>query len=159
MAVLAVVGSVVSSLILTASDSYTRASRVAQLQAELSSAMNRVTRELRWIGIDQNSAPPVPLINSVSATSITWNTNYSVALVSGELRYTPNGGTPVVLAKDVSALTISTFNDTNTALGATLSGAQCYPIRRIQIQFTITRSGVSQSLRTRVYLRALMEGS
>ena len=89
--------SVGSSLILTATDSYTRASRVAQLQAELSNAMNRVTRELRWIGIDQTSAPPIPLINSVTSTSITWNTNYSITLASGELRYTPNGGAAVVL--------------------------------------------------------------
>ena len=159
MAVLAVIGSVVSSLVLTASKSYTDASRVAQYQAELSTAMTRVTRELRWIGIDPLSAPVVPLISTVSASSITWNTNYSLALVSGELRYTAAGGTAIALLKDVTAFTLQTYDDSNAALGATLSGAQCYPVRRIQITMTITRNGVSQTLRSKVYLRSLMEGS
>jgi hypothetical protein len=119
MAVLAVIGSVVSSLVLTASKSYTDASRVAQYQAELSTAMTRVTRELRWIGIDPpECAPVVPLISSVSASSITWNTNYSLALVSGELRYTAAGGTAIALLKDVTAFTLQTYDDSNAGPGS-----------------------------------------
>lgn len=159
MAVLGAVGSVAGTLVYSATRSYTDAARSAQLQTELSGAMERIVRELRWIGIDPDQAPIVPLINSVSATSITWQTNYSLALVSGELRYTAAGGTHEVLLRDVASLTISTFNDSNTALAATLSGTGCDPIRRIQVQITMTRGGVSQTLRTRVYLRSLMEGA
>jgi prepilin-type N-terminal cleavage/methylation domain-containing protein len=159
MAVLAVVGSIASMLVFNASRSFTDASRTAQLQTELSGAMERATRELRWIGINPDSAPVVPLISSVTATSITWNTSYSLSLVSGELRYVENGAPAIVLLKDVSAMTISTFDESNAALAATLSGSACHPVRRVQVAITITRGGATQTLRSRVFLRSLMEGA
>ena len=159
MSILVAIGSVVSGLIFTASRSYTDAAFAAQLQAELSTAMSRITRELRYIPIDQTSAPVIPKINSVTAASITWSTNSSITLNSGQVQLVLLGGTAEVLLQDVTAMTVSTFDETNTALAATLSGSATAPIRRVQVSVTITRNGVSQSLTGRVFLRGLMAGS
>jgi type II secretory pathway pseudopilin PulG len=159
MSILVAVGSVVSGLIYTASRSYTDASFAAQLQAELSVAMSRITRELRYIPIDQTSAPLVPKINSVTASSITWSTNSTISLSSGQVQMVLSGATAEVLLQNVTAFTISTFDETNTALGATLSGAGTGPIRRVQVSITISRNGATQSLTGRTFLRGLMAGS
>ncbi len=159
ISILAAVGSVVSMLLYTGSKSYTDAAATAQLQAERPGAMARMMRELRYIPIDQTSSPIIPKINSVTASSITWNTNSSITVSSGQLQMVLNGGTAETLVQNITSLVISTFDDSNAALGATLSGAQCNTIRRIQVQITIARDGATQTLRSRVYLRGLMAGS
>ena len=159
MSILAVIGSVVSSIVYTASRSYADGAFTAQLQGELSAAMARAARELRYIPIDATSSAMVPKIDTVTASSINWNSNSSLSLNSGRLELVLNGAAPEVLLQNVTSLSISAFDESNTALGASLSGAQCYTIRRIQIQFTASRDGVTQTLRSRVFIRGLMSAS
>jgi prepilin-type N-terminal cleavage/methylation domain-containing protein len=159
MAILGAVGAAASGLILTATRSYTDAAFAAQLQAEASAAMDRMMRELRWIRIDPDSAAPVPIVSQVTATSISFNGNWSLSYSGGQVQLVENGGTAMVLLSDVSAFSISTFDQDGSALGATLSGAECGAIRRIQVQFTLTRSGASQTLRSRCFIRGMMQGA
>jgi type II secretory pathway pseudopilin PulG len=159
ISILAIIGSIVSAITYTASKSYSDAAFTAQLQAELSAAMARSIRELRYIPIDPNSAPVVPKIDSITASSINWNSNSSLSLSSGSLQLVLNGGTAETLLQNVTSFVVSTYDDSNTALGATLSGSGTNPVRRIQLQMTISRNGATQSLRSRVYLRGLMAGS
>jgi len=64
-----------------------------------------------------------------------------------------------VLIGDVTAFTVQTYNESNTALSATLSGAACDPIRRIMVTITTQRAGVTQTLRTKLFVRSTMEGA
>ena len=70
-----------------------------------------------------------------------------------------DGGAAVVLLSDVTALSVQTYDEDNTALAATLTGAQCDPIRRVYVEVTMQRSGVSQSLSSKVFLRSTMRGN
>jgi prepilin-type N-terminal cleavage/methylation domain-containing protein len=155
MAILAVVGSMASSLVYTAIRSYSDAGMTAQLQDELSVAMERMVRELRGVGL----ASGTPDISSVTASSITWNTNSSLTLASGELRYSAAGGAAQVLLTGVTEFSVSAFDESDAAMAGTLSGASCAPVRRIQIQVTIARSGRSQTLRSRIFIRSMMEST
>ena len=59
---------------------------------------------------------------------------------------------------DVSAFSVQTYDEDNAALGATLTGAACDPIRRIELDLTLQRSGVTTSLRTKLFVRSTMRG-
>jgi prepilin-type N-terminal cleavage/methylation domain-containing protein len=157
--ILGVLGSAASFLIVNAADNYSEAAMVAQLHDEASAALDRIIRELRNIEYDDAATGDAPNIDSVTATSITWNTDWSLSLSGDQILFTENGGTAAPLLDDVSALAIQTYDESNTALGASLSGASCDPIRRIQVSLTVTRSGQSTSLRTRVFIRSLMSGA
>jgi hypothetical protein len=63
-----------------------------------------------------------------------------------------------VLLTDVTACTIATFDEDNAPLGASLAGVACDDIRRVSVSVTVTRGGVSETLRTKVFIRATMEG-
>lgn len=152
--VLSVIGTVASGIILHAADGYLDASTTAQLHSELSVAMDRAVRELRKIPL----ASGVPAIDAVTATSITWSTDYSLALSGNDLNLTLDGGAAAVLLSDVTALTIQTYDEDNAALAASLAGAACDPIRRIELNLTVERYGVSDSLRTRIFVRSTMSG-
>jgi hypothetical protein len=69
-----------------------------------------------------------------------------------------NGGAAALLLSDVTACTITAFDQDNTQLGASLSGAGCDPIRRVSVSVTVQRNGISETLRTRAYIRSTMEG-
>ena len=68
------------------------------------------------------------------------------------------GAAAQVLLQDVASFSVQAFDESNNALPATLSGSGCDAIRRLQITITLQRHGVSHTLRTKLFLRALMEG-
>ena len=72
---------------------------------------------------------------------------------------TEAGGTARPVLNDVTAFTVTCYNESNAALAASLSGAATQPIRRIQIQVTVSRQGVTESLRARAFVRSLMTGA
>jgi len=157
--VLAVLGSVTSGIILQAVDGYTEASTQAQLHAEMSIALDRAVRELRKIPLDSGAGGIAPDVDDLSPTSVDWEGDYHLGLTGGDLLMTINGGAQRVLMSDVSAFGVSAFDESNAALGATLSGAACDPIRRLELTLTASRHGVTATVRTRVYLRSTMEGA
>jgi hypothetical protein len=155
--IISAVGAVASVTLMSAVDSYVDASTQAQLHSELSIAVDRIDRELRRTTRDPIVAG-APNIATVSPTSITWNNNYSLSLSAGQLLFVENGSAAAVMLTDVSAFSVQAFNESNGALAANLAGATCDPIRRLLISVTVQRFGVTETLRTKVYLRCTMEG-
>jgi prepilin-type N-terminal cleavage/methylation domain-containing protein len=156
--IIAVLGSAASFILRASVDSFSRAATSAQLHGEIAAALDRIDRELR--NIEAKSGTTVtPNITSVTASSMTWNTDYSVSFSSGRLNFVEDGGASSIILQNVTAFTIQTYNESNAALGATLSGAACDPIRRVSIQITASRNGVTETLRTKVFLRCSMKGA
>ena len=156
--VLAVLGSITSLLIVNAVDGYSEAATSAQLHGESSIALDRAVRELRRIELDSAATGVAPNISSVTPTSIAWEPNSSLSLSGARLMLVDNGATAAVLLDDVSALSITTYDQSNTALAASLTADQCDPIRRIVIDVTLQRHGVSDTLRSKVFIRSTMSG-
>lgn len=156
--VLAVLGSIASVIIVNAVDGYAAASASAQLHAELSITFDRLAREFRRIGVDSSAVGAAPNIASVTPTSIVWNNTYSLSLSGSQLIFVENGASPAVLLEDVSAMSIQTYDEDNAPLASNLSGTACDPIRRIVLEVTVQRNGVSETLRTKVFVRSMLAG-
>lgn len=159
MVVLTALATVASGLVLTMADSYYDVATTAQLHAELSVAMDRAVRELRQIPFDADAGGVAADIDAVTATSITWDDDYSLTLVGDNLMLTIDGGAAAVLMADVTTFEVQTYDESNAALAATLNGAACDAIRRIRLTLTAQRYGVSDTLRTRVFVRSTLAGA
>jgi type II secretory pathway pseudopilin PulG len=157
--VVATVGSVSSGIIYSAIRSYRDASNRAQLSDDCSAAFDRLTKVLWSIPRDTSASVVAPLISNVTASSISWNTNWTLSLSGTQLLLTEAGGTARPILENVSAFTVTCYNESNGAMAASLSGAATQAIRRIQIQVSISRQGQTETLRTRVFIRSLMSGA
>jgi prepilin-type N-terminal cleavage/methylation domain-containing protein len=157
--ILAIIGTASSGIILAASDGFLSASATAQLHTEVSIGLDRICRELRNIQLDTDASGVAPDIDSVTATSITWDDDSSLALNGTNLNLAIGGGASAALLTDVSAFSITTCDEDNAALAASLSGDSCDAVRRIAVSITVTRHGVSETLRAKVFLRSTMLGS
>lgn len=159
MLIVAVLGSVSSVVIYTAVASYRDASVKAQLHGEASSAYDRLVRALWSIPRDTSASVVAPQVSTVTATSIAWGGNWSLTLSGTQLMLVENGGASKSILNNVTSFTIQTYNESNTALAASLSGAATQAIRRIQLQVTVGREGQTETLRTRVFIRSTMSGA
>jgi len=159
MVIVSIVGSLTSGILYTAIGSYREASTRAQLHNNCSAAFDRLTKVLWSIPRDTTASIVAPLISNVTATSITWNSNWTLTLSGTQLLLTEAGGTARPVLEDVTAFSVSCFDESNSALAASLSGAATQAIRRIQIQVTVSRQGVTETLRARAYIRSLMTGA
>jgi len=65
-----------------------------------------------------------------------------------------SGSAPFTLANDVRLFAVQTFDESSNALPGTMSGAACRDIRQIELTLTLSRHGVSETLRTRIFVRA-----
>lgn len=157
--ILATLSSSASFLIITAVDGYLEATTRAQLHSELSIAMDRIVRELRHIPLDPNGATPVPDITLIQSDFISWNAASAYAL---SYLAPPNLQlqAPVMgdLLNDVTAFTIAAYDEDNALLVLPLGDVPSEAARRIEVTITLTRSGVTESLRTKVYLRSTITG-
>jgi Tfp pilus assembly protein FimT len=157
VAVLAIMGSITSFLILDAVDGYTDASTSAQLHAELSIALDRAVREIRMIELDTYATGIAPNITDVSPTTIIWTDSdvdsYLLQLSDTDLILQVDSGPAAVLLANVTAFSVTTYDEDNAQLAASLTGDQCDDIRRVALEVTVERGGVSESLRTRTYIR------
>ena len=158
MSVLAVIGSISSALIYTGVTSYRDASTLGQIHEEEATAMARLAVELRKIPLSSSAGTMAPLISSVTAASMAWNTNYSLTLTGSQLLLVEAGGASSVLLDNVTAFSITCYDESNAAMAASLSGAACYPIRRIAVSFTVSRQGTTDTLRTKFFIRSTMQG-
>ncbi len=158
--IIGTVGSVASGIIYSASRAYTEAALGAQLHAELAAGLDRIDRAVREIGLKSPYASSAPNIVSLSASAITYNTSSVLTFNSGtgEITLSEGGGPTGVLLRDVSTCTFSAFDESNTALASSLSGAACDAVRRVSVSITLTRGGATQTLRTKVFLRCMLEG-
>ncbi len=160
--VVAIIGSTASFLIIDRANGYLDTATSAQLHAEASIALDRAVRELRRIELDSGASGVAPNIDTVAATSITWSDSdadsYSLSLSGSDVMLAVDGGAAAVLLADATAFSVATYDEDNAALAASLTGVACDPIRRIAIDVTLTRSGVSQSLRTKLFIRSTLSG-
>jgi prepilin-type N-terminal cleavage/methylation domain-containing protein len=163
IAVLATLGSIASFLILDAVDDYSETASTAQLHAELSIAMDRLIREVRHIELDSGASGIAPNIVGVGSTYVAWQDsdadNYSFTLSGGVIYLQIDGVGGAVLLADVSGVTVKAYNEDNTELGLPLAGAACDPVRRISVEISLQRNGVSESLRSKVFIRSTMSGA
>ncbi|MHC4216883.1 MAG: prepilin-type N-terminal cleavage/methylation domain-containing protein [Planctomycetota bacterium] len=162
VAVLATLGSIASFLILDSVDGYTEAAASAQLHAELSIAMDRITREIRKIELDSGAGGVAPNIVGVDTNYVAWQDsaadNYAVTFFAGDVNLQVASVTGK-LHTDVSAMTVKAFDQNDVELVGPLAGAACDDIRRISVEITLQRNGVSESLRGKVFIRSTMSGA
>ena len=95
-------------------------------------------------------------IVSITASSITWQTNSSLSLSGANLMLSESGGSPRVLLSDVTSFTVQAYDESNSALATSLSGSACHPVRRLRFTLTLQRTGVTHTLRSKVFLRGTM---
>ena len=163
---LAILGSIASFLVVDAVDGYVSASGSAQLHAEASLAMDRMMRELRKIELDPALDPTVaPHIDAVTANSIDW---WEEGVGAHSLSWSGTAGDPLMLAidaaaaiiliDDITGFTVSTFDAANLGLPAVPNAAERETIRRIAVVLTIQRSGITQSVQTKLFIRSTMSG-
>jgi prepilin-type N-terminal cleavage/methylation domain-containing protein len=157
--VLAALGSVASSLLISAINAYSNSAIQAQLHNEQSIAMERIVRELRKCPRDTSASSTAPMISTVTANSITWNGSSTLSLSGSQLMFADAGATARPLLSNVTDFQVQTYDESNTALGASLSGSACNPIRRVNFLITSQRSGVTETLTTRVFIRSTMVGN
>ncbi len=163
IAVLGILGSTASFLIVDSVDGYMDAATSAQLHAEMSIAMDRAMREIRKIELDDDAAGVAPNISLMSATALNWqdssSNTYRFAIVGSELQLEVASGGLSTLLTDVTDLEISIFDEGNTDIGPGCAGDTCDPVRRIVVDVTTQRNGVTESLRFKVFIRSTMSGA
>ena len=159
---LSILGTFGSMIILNSTEGYIDASTGSQLHAELSISLDRIVRELRKIDLDSGAAGVAPDIDTVTSTSIAWRDTdgdaYSLSLSGANLLLAVNGGASNILLSDVTAFSLNTYDESNVQLSASLTGASCDPIRRVEISITLTRQSVSETLGTKLLIRSTMSG-
>lgn len=163
MVVLGVLGVVTSRLIFTASDVYLSSATRSELSADASASLERIVTELRQLPVRAASSPAAPDLTAITPTSVSWNAGVvvgakSVALSGTNLNLTESGVTSR-LARNVTAFSVSAFDQSGGALAANLSGSALDAVRTIEVSLTVSRSGLTETLRTRVFLRSMQQGA
>lgn len=159
MVILAVIGSLMSALIVRAGDSYARTAVAGRLQSQLGAAMTRVHHELISIPRRAGGGTPAPDITSIAPAAITFRGNWSLSLVNGELMLSEAGATAQPLLRDVTAFQVRALDALGVQLSENLSGSAVDAVRRIQVTITVAANGQSETLRTRAFIRALQVSS
>lgn len=158
MTVLAVVSVAASRIIFAATDAYAGSAARSHLSAEGSAAMERIAAELRAIP-SRAGAPGTPWIDSVSANSVSWGGGSTLSRSGDRVLLAVDGDAARTLLSNVSAFSIACFDAADQPLPANLSGSACDAVRRIEITLTLSRSGVNETLRTRVFPRCATTGA
>jgi prepilin-type N-terminal cleavage/methylation domain-containing protein len=158
ISVLSIVSSVVSGIILQATDGYLEGSTTAQLHTEAALALDRAVRELRKIDLDSAAAGIAPDIDDVTSTSIAWEANNLLSLTGSNLELQINGGAVSRLLTPVTVFQVRALDESNAVLGLPLTGVACDAIRRLELTITVERYGTSVTVRTRCFLRSTMSG-
>jgi prepilin-type N-terminal cleavage/methylation domain-containing protein len=159
MAVIGAVSMVASTLLFTSIQSYRDAAVRAQLQGEISTALDRITEALRTIPRDATAGVVAPQVSAVTTSSISFRGNWSLSLSGTQLLLVENGGTAHPLLNDVTAFAVAAYDESNAAVTLPAAGAATQPVRRLQVQITTSRSTIISTMRTRVFIRSTMAGA
>lgn len=161
MVVVGVLGVATSGLVLSASDQYLAAASRGAIGSGLSAAMERVAIELRQIPAAAGVSPTRADLRGVTPTSVSWNDASAVErslALSGTQLVLSEGRNQYVLLKDVSAFSVAAFDESNVPLAGTIVIADIAPVRRLEVSITVSRGGCSETLRSRFFLRSVVEG-
>jgi type II secretory pathway pseudopilin PulG len=156
MVVLAIIGGASAGVMWTAVGSFRDGAESLRLQSEASVAMERLTRHLRAVGLDERSSPE---LESIGTDAIEWEGGASaVRLRDGRLLLTV-GGVESVLCEGVTAFTVSAYDADNAPLSLPRADEACDAVRRVGLEIHLGSEGARTSLRTRVFLRCMaLEG-
>lgn len=161
--VLSIIGLVGARITAEASARYTNAVVRARLHNAASAAMDRITSELRDIQPTSATGAVGPDINSAfSATAITFNStaggSRTITFNSGAGTITLSGSaaSSQILAQDCSAFTLTYSGSTDSAIAP---GGNQALIRRIAVSLTLSSGGITETLRSKVFIRSMMSGS
>lgn len=147
-----------SRLMMAGADGYAAAATRAELINNASAAMERIGVLLRDIPLRAGASPAAPAIVSITPGSIQWHGGLTLSHSGGSLILGDSGANSV-LAADVSSFALQTFDESNAALATTLNGDACDAVRRVQVTLTLSRAGVSETLRSRFFLRCMVAGA
>ena len=162
ISILGALSAAASGIILSAWNLHNAAVTRINTANVLSGAMERITGELRNIEILAASSPATPSISAMTATSITFTVNGSSRAISHSvtnLLLSGAAASNAVLASNISSFTIQGFNASNVAVSASPTPAEIATIRRIQITITGTSGTVTETIRTKVFIRSMASGS
>lgn len=157
--IMAIVAGVGTGLIWQGVASCRTAANMPQTHAELSAAMERLTRELRSIEPRAGAAVAAPDIDAVAAGAMEWNAGDALSLEGTELMLTEDGGTARVLLRDVVSLAVRVYAEDGAEIATPIAGAACDPVRRVSLTIRVSRDGSTDTLRSQVFIRSLMAGA
>lgn len=158
--ILGIIGGVSSSLILTNVASFTDSSGRIQLHGEASLTLDVLVREFREIDPDPDTGPPHPDIAQASSAAMQWSAIHSLRLVGETLLLNTDGAHEDALCEGVTEFTMDFLDESNRSLmvAGSVPEARLASIQRIAIRLSITRQGLTETLATRVFIRAAMTG-
>ena len=76
-----------------------------------------------------------------------------------ELQLQVDNGPVATLLTDVIGFNVSIFDEDDGILAPACAGATCDPVRRIGLSVTLGRSGVTETLTAKVFIRSTMSGA
>jgi prepilin-type N-terminal cleavage/methylation domain-containing protein len=154
LAVVGILGSLTSAMIYAGVEAQQRSATAATLSEEGATAMERIILELRSIPLSADEARGLD-IELVSVSGIQWAGGNSVSLNGSSVVLATDGGTPVIIARDVAGLAIRCFSEDGAPLPANLSEMAAREVWRIEVELRLQRGEVMEMLRSRVFPRAL----
>lgn len=158
--ILSTIGSGVAAVMLRGADSFSAASIDSRVHSALSASIASVDRALREIPIRSDRLGPD--LTQVTSTGLQWSTSggaASLALSGGQLMLDPGSGSASALMSGVTALSVQVFDENNGQLTGSLGGSAVYPVRRLLVSVTASEGGRTQSLRCKVFLRCMIQGT
>ena len=162
MVVMSIIAGLASRVLFQAFGALNDAAVRSTLSGQLAATMERITNELHSIAIKSGSSPATPDITACTATSLSFNTpsaSRTVSISGTNLLFSGSAKANAIIATNISSLTIQTYDGTNTAIAASPTAAQIATIRRIQVTLVATSNGMTETLRTTVYVRCMALGS
>lgn len=162
LVIMSIIAGIASRILFQAFGALNSSSTRIDIHNQLASAMERICTELHTVGITPSSSPATPYITACTASSITFSNGTSsrtIALSGSNLQVTGDAKSNSIVATNMTALTIQTYDGSNAALPASPSAGQIATIRRIQITITATNGGLTETLRSKMYIRSMSLGS
>lgn len=161
--ILAAVITVCSRIVSSATKGYTDSVTRAELHSQLSSAMDRIITDLRQTRVGPGSTPVAPDLQGATASSIGWTMvgggTRSVALSGSQVTLTTESVAATALAVNITAFSVQCFDESNAALASTLNGSALNAVRRVRITLTGSSNGITETVRSKVFLRSMMTGA
>jgi prepilin-type N-terminal cleavage/methylation domain-containing protein len=159
LTIVGVLGSVASTTIYRAVDAYSLGVVRTQLHTELSAGMDRIVRELQSIPATVEQGRVGALIEAMEPTDLTFGDGRRLYLKGDGLYLWDERSGEGLLMAGVTSLEFAGFDESNAALGSSLSGASARAVRRVSVTISASRAGVTETIRTRVFPRGLVAGA
>ncbi len=158
IAVLAILGSLASTLIFTAADGYLSASTASRLHGEAGLALERAVHELRSVERREYPSGSGPALENLTTDAITWHETEQLRR-QGEQLILRRDEIDHVLAEHLTHFQVRAFDDENQPMSADLTGDEVAGVHRIELTLTLEKHGARVTVRTRVFPRGLLIAS